>query len=157
MDGQRASSAETSREFRSAVERLASARHTFTATDHRECRALCNSILTIAERKQRSQLERNRDFPILSVYISDGWSVPVTERVFRKQNGDTLIRQETYRHEFLLQRWILRTGLDAQHEELTMQMAPPISLTHGKKREIFCEQCVISCQCRGHKGIWDSA
>ena len=116
------------------------------------------AVLWTLDRRLRSMLRRHSEDTLLNVYMSDGWSAEISE-VTVTTCGEHLVRRNgRYRHEFLLQRGIVRWRSENGDTELALHLRPPKGLKHGKGKWIlFTAACDLpTLRDQGHTGpIWN--
>ena len=106
-----------------------------STSDKREVMALASALCTYqAAEVGRIVTSRARE-PLLLAYLSDGWSRLISDRLVRKGVNECssirVTRNARLRHEFLLQRAILRTCDSDGRDSFKIVCCPPIGLRHG--------------------------
>ena len=117
---------------------------------HRAC-AVLEDICTV---RCREVVKLAGKGPLLQIYLSDGWSVDMRDRVGSAQGDVRVDRIGRMRTEFVLQRAILKCIRgDTQHLAIKIQRPRPL---HTKKcSDIFAACCefVPVLPLSGHQGI----
>jgi hypothetical protein len=98
------------------------------------------------------------DEPISVSYINDGWGRMLTDRVVRKvpESHVRVCRNGKLRHEFLLQRAVLRIDTFTNREVVKILVGEPIGMRLGKKSgNVFTAACEFLGTLRqsGHRGV----
>ena len=93
--------------------------------------------------------------PIMYSYMSDGWSSPVSE-VKTELMGSHLVRREgKYRHEFVLERGLIRAEAGDGTAHLGYLLGPPRGLKNGRSAAHFLTSAVEFAgllRAHGHEG-----
>ena len=94
--------------------------------------------------------------PVMSCYMSDGWSV-FTQSVKSTRVKGLLVKVSgRFKHEFLLERGIVRRKTSGGEDDVAVVLEPPRSLRYGKGAwQMFSSGCAshIKARARGHEGI----
>jgi hypothetical protein len=98
------------------------------------------------------------DEPILIAYINDGWGRMVSDRIVKKCEASFVhvCRNGRLRHEFLLQRAVIRIDTLDNKEIVKMIVAEPIGMRLGKRAvHVFTAACefVGTLRQMGHCGV----
>ena len=118
-------------------------------------RLVCACMHTMRQREHRLR-DRCSDMPLLQVYMSDGWTCETSVRHVQNAGTESRVASEgKVKHEFLLERGILRCRGAAGSEDIVFQLGVPRALTKGKTHENFfafaCE-FLKPARLRGHVG-----
>ena len=92
------------------VERLTQPGRVLSHADLNTAYRICAAGLSVQRAKVFHFFQGNQYFPIMSSYMSDGWSVFVNETRTETMPGKTtVVRRGRFKHEFVIERSILRT------------------------------------------------
>ena len=103
-------------------------------------------------------LEAGKQRAVLNVYMSDGWGKKIRTSVSAKLEGTgvKLIREGRFKHEFLLERSLVRTYSRTAGHALGMEVGPPRGLEFGRASwHLFSAgtQFCPTLRAQGHQGI----
>jgi hypothetical protein len=74
----------------------------------------------------------NKHEPVLVVYMADGWATKIRSTYKTEIDGHIISRQAQFRHEFCLQRVIVRTLDIHGNRDMRMHFFGPVALKHGR-------------------------
>ena len=98
-----------------------------------QCYRTASAICALCRSSAATALLRERGRPVMLVYICDGWSAKVrSDSSASLVGGHVVRRQGHFRHEFLLERALLRTRSITGIEGLHMIFGAPRGLKLGK-------------------------
>ena len=96
--------------LRSEVERLADTRVVLSSSDLDECYRWGSAIHSVLSERAARHMVEGAQYSMLKCYMSDGWSAKIACRVAcQDADGNLVARVGKYRHEFVLERGLLRT------------------------------------------------
>jgi len=151
-----AAAATTPEAFRGLVERLSRPGAACTDGDLQVILRLCVAVQAQLRSRTGGILATHRERPLLQCYMSDGWGARVSGFSTRAADGHLLRQEGRYRHEFLLERGLLRAMQPSGQTELAMLLQAPRSLTAGKGAwHMFAAGCQFQSTLRAsqHEGI----
>lgn len=119
-------------DFRTRANELADYSATLKPKELDEACRVGSSIVAVLERKEEQLLQPMQGRPLLQVYMSDGWSTRVSSTATECNEDLTVKRTGHDRHEFVLERGIMRGHTLSGEERFVMQLGPPRGLRHGK-------------------------
>lgn len=143
-------------EFRQLVERLTSLGGVCSNDDLNVALRLATAIMKVLQDRADLIVNSNTERPVMSCFMSDGWSVRLSDFTTVTAGGQTTRREGRYRHEFLLERGIVRGRRPGAQAEMAMLMAPPRALRCGRSSwHMFVAGCEFRAPLRaqGHTGI----
>ena len=116
------------------------------------------ALQTVSAHKAKRIVDQSDIRPILSCYMSDGWSVFVQDDISRNigETGITVRASGRFRHEFLIERQIVRQARPSGATDLAIVSPTIKSLRHGKGAwQMFASAADrhINPRVRGHTGI----
>lgn len=109
-----------------------------SASDKLRCHRIGQAIAEHCRQRAHEALAAQDGRPAMLVYICDSWSAKVRGD-YRKQVGDHVVRREgRFRHEFLLERGMLRFLLPDHTEDVHMIYSASLGACVWAKRRSMC-------------------
>ena len=112
------------------------------------------AIKKFLQRKALQSLAAFPREPSMLVYMADGWGASITNQFIKPVPGTHLVvtRKGKFRHEFLLQRGLVRQSLSTGEQRLFTLIEDPLGLSKGKGSwNVFTANLDFSQLC----GTWD--
>ena len=96
-------------DLRNEIESLSESGRALTKQELEKAFKLTVAVQRANVMRLKAQIQRNRDRPMLNVYMNDGWGANVSERN-AVTSGDHLVqRSGKFRHEFIIERGIVKS------------------------------------------------
>ena len=144
-------------DLQAEIERLADTRAVLSHSDLEQCYRIATALDAVSNENLDAALAQSRPFPVLQAYMSDGWSARTSFTTTSVEHGVLVKRVGHYRHEFLLERALLRTRSPGTGEQtMHMLFGPPRGLRYGKNAWNMLTAATQFCpmlRARGHNGI----
>lgn len=139
------------------IEYLAQPNVTLDASEFNDAYKFGSVLLAMSTSKAKRIVDQSSQRPVMSCYMSDGWSVFVQEECVRHA-GDGLRTRASgrFRHEFLIERSIVRQNRPSGAIDLAIVSPVIKSLRHGKGAWQMLASAAdrhINPRARGHTGI----
>lgn len=96
------------------------------------CHRIGQALCALSHQRAQETIVANDGRPLLYVYLCDGWSAKVRGDIKKECGQHVVKRQGHFRHEFLLERPLVKCRRADGHEELHMLFGPPRGLRLGK-------------------------
>ena len=121
-------------QFREMVLKLAQVKISFSDVDRDNAIKVSYTIRKFLQQRALATLQRFRFEPTLFIYMADGWGATVFDMVKLPIPGTHLVvtRSGRYRHEFLLQRGLIRISTLAEGTVLLPLIEEPLGMGLGK-------------------------
>lgn len=148
------------RDFREEVDQLTKVSAALSACQLERCKVIAHGMAEYL-RGQAAETIRAQSRcgkPVLMVYQCDGWSCRVRKDAIAVEGSHLLKRKTHFRHEFLIERGIIRTrsaGLQDEPDTVHMIFGPPRGLRLGKTSwNIYTASCdFLDLLCAHHSGL----
>lgn len=114
------------------MENLTQVSKSFSAADMLRCHWIGQALCAFSRQRAQETSVANDGGPLLYVYLCDGWSAKVRGDIKKECGQHVVKRQGHFRHEFLLERALIKCRRADGHEELHMLFGPPRGLRLGK-------------------------
>ena len=120
-------------EFKQMVLRFSQVSYVLSASERVAALKISFAIKKFLQRKALRTLAAFPHEPCMMLYIADGWGATVFNTLKAAIPGSHLVitRKGRYRHEFLLQRGLLRISLVTGNTLLLPLLEDPIGRVHG--------------------------
>ena len=120
-------------EFLDRLATLTVAKSVLSKGDVDDCFRYCEVIQAACREKARRVVRDNASRPLMFVYMCDGWSATVDARPVQRVDDEHLvIRNGRYKHEFLLERGMVRKRSRDQVDDFTMLFSYPRGVCKGR-------------------------
>ena len=125
--------------------------------DERDAVAIANALWLHSQAQYEQIVRQNLERPLLLAHMCDGWGGWARGDVTMQigEHGKLVRRQTRQKHEFLLQRVVVRASTGA-HDVVHQVIMPPRSLTLGRTAWNMLQASVEACatpRSLGHIGI----
>ena len=121
-------------EFKRMVLQFSRVGYVLTKTEVTAALKISYAIKKHLQRKALQSLAAFPREPSMMIYMADGWGASVFETLTKPVSGTHLVvtRKGRFRHEFLLQRGLVRQSLSTGEQKLFTLMEDPLGLSKGK-------------------------
>jgi hypothetical protein len=121
-------------EFKRMVLQFSRVGYVLTKTEVTAALKISYAIKKHLQRKALQSLAAFPREPSMMIYMADGWGASVSETLTKPVSGTHLVvtRKGRFRHEFLLQRGLVRQSLSTGEQKLFTLMEDPLGLSKGK-------------------------
>ena len=119
-------------DLQARVEALTKISHTLTHSEETEVLQLTEALEKVLEGKAAAILRRHVGRPVLAAFISDGWSTDISRTTTERIDGQLVTNIGWFRHEFVLERGVLRTLSAAGEHGFGLVCRAPRALRGGR-------------------------
>ena len=118
--------------FRALVEQYSKVSYNCTEAELDEVYRLCCALSAVLEARTMQMLETDKDRCLMSCYMSDGWGKKVRTVSTAAADGVKVVREGRFKHEFLLERSMLRGFSGTGAPIMSMGFGPPMGMCNGR-------------------------
>jgi hypothetical protein len=121
-------------EFKKMVSRFSQVGYVMNKPEAFAASKISFAIKKFLQRKALQSLAAFPREPSMLVYMADGWGASITNKFTKPVPGTHLVvtRKGKFRHEFLLQRGLVRQSLSTGEQRLFTLIEDPLGLSKGK-------------------------